>query len=149
MTTVVIPAHNEGRVIRRLLEPLIKGADPGEMDIIVVANGCTDDTAEAAASFGPAVRVLTLGGRLRSAQGQPILARGDYQTWLRDESNPPPPPRGRPVGRAAVRSQARRPRRAPPAGGPGPCPAHQVIHRRPSTQRCGLQTIMRWTLASA
>src|SRR5580704_13981625 len=30
------------------------------MDIIVVANGCTDDTAEVAASFGPAVRVLTL-----------------------------------------------------------------------------------------
>jgi glycosyltransferase involved in cell wall biosynthesis len=60
MTTVVIPAHNEGQVIRRLLEQLVNGADPGEMDIIVVANGCTDDTAEVAASFGPAVRVLTL-----------------------------------------------------------------------------------------
>ena len=60
MTTVVIPAHNEGRVIRRLLEQLINGADPGETDIIVIANGCTDDTAEVAASFGPAVRVLTL-----------------------------------------------------------------------------------------
>jgi glycosyltransferase involved in cell wall biosynthesis len=60
MTTVVIPAHNEGRVIRRLLEQLINGANPGEMDIIVVVNGCTDDTAEVAASFGPAVRVLTL-----------------------------------------------------------------------------------------
>jgi hypothetical protein len=56
----VIPAHNEAQVIRRLLEQLIKGADPDEMDIIVVANGCTDDTAEVAASFGPAVRVLTL-----------------------------------------------------------------------------------------
>ena len=60
MTTVIIPAHNEGRVIPRLLEQLINGADPGEMDIIVVANGCTDDTAEVAASFGPNVRVLTL-----------------------------------------------------------------------------------------
>src|ERR1700733_14840651 len=60
MTTVVIPAHNEGQVIPRLLEQLINGADPGEMDIIVVANGCTDDTAEVAASFGPAVRVLPL-----------------------------------------------------------------------------------------
>jgi hypothetical protein len=60
MTTVVIPAHNEGRVIGRLLEQLINGANPGEMDIIVVANGCADDTAEVAASFGPAVRVLVL-----------------------------------------------------------------------------------------
>jgi hypothetical protein len=60
MTTVIIPAHNEGRVIRRLLEQLTNGADPGEMDIIVVANGCADDTAEVAASFGSAVRVLTL-----------------------------------------------------------------------------------------
>ena len=60
MTSVVIPAHNEGRVIRRLLEQPVNGADLGEMDIIVVANGCTDDTAEVAASFGPAVRVLTL-----------------------------------------------------------------------------------------
>jgi hypothetical protein len=73
MTTVVIPAHNEGRVIRRLLEPLIKGADPGEMDIIVVANGCTDDTAEAAASFGPAVRVLTI----PVASKQEALTAGD------------------------------------------------------------------------
>jgi Glycosyl transferase family 2 len=30
------------------------------MDIIVVANGCTDDTAEMAAAFGPPVRVLTI-----------------------------------------------------------------------------------------
>jgi glycosyltransferase involved in cell wall biosynthesis len=73
MTTVVIPAHNEGRVIRRLLEQLISGANPGEMDIIVVANGCTDDTAEVAASFGPAVRVLTL----PVASKHEALAAGD------------------------------------------------------------------------
>jgi hypothetical protein len=54
VTTVVIPAHNEGRVIRRrrLVEQFINGADPGEMDIMVVANGCTGDTAAVAASFG-------------------------------------------------------------------------------------------------
>jgi glycosyltransferase involved in cell wall biosynthesis len=47
--------------------------DPGEMDIIVVANGCTDDTAEVAASFGPAVRVLTL----PAASKQDALTAGD------------------------------------------------------------------------
>jgi hypothetical protein len=60
MTTVVIPAHNEGQVIRRLLEQLVNSTDPDGLDIIVIANGCTDDTAEVAASFGSAVRVLTL-----------------------------------------------------------------------------------------
>jgi hypothetical protein len=75
MTTVVIPAHNEGRIIRRLLEQLINGADQGEMDIIVVANGCTDDTAEVAASFGPAVRVLTL----PAASKQAALTAGDRE----------------------------------------------------------------------
>lgn len=73
MTTVVIPAHNEGQVIGRLLEQLINDADPGEMDIIVIANGCTDDTAEVAASFGPAVRVLTL----PAAGKQDALTAGD------------------------------------------------------------------------
>ena len=43
------------------------------MDIIVVANGCTDDTAEVAASFGPAVRVLTL----PVASKHEALAAGD------------------------------------------------------------------------
>jgi len=43
------------------------------MDIIVVANGCTDDTAEVAASFGPAVRVLTL----PVASKQEALTAGD------------------------------------------------------------------------
>jgi hypothetical protein len=73
MTTVVIPAHNEGRTIGRLLEKLIYGTDPGELDIVVVANGCTDDTTEVAASFGPAVRVLTL----PAASKHGALAAGD------------------------------------------------------------------------
>jgi hypothetical protein len=60
MTTVVIPAHNEDRVIGRLLGQLLPAAPHGEFDIIVVANGCTDRTAEMAASFGPSVRILSI-----------------------------------------------------------------------------------------
>jgi len=60
MTTVVIPAHNEGRVIGRLLRQLVPAAPSDELNVIVVANGCTDDTAEVAASFGPCVRVLSI-----------------------------------------------------------------------------------------
>jgi cellulose synthase/poly-beta-1,6-N-acetylglucosamine synthase-like glycosyltransferase len=57
--SVVIPAHNESAVIGRLLSGLLAGAAPDEFDVIVVANGCTDDTAKVAGRFGPAVTVLT------------------------------------------------------------------------------------------
>ena len=66
MVSVVVPAHNEGRVIARLLGRLVPAAaagglaGPDGLDIIVVANGCTDDTAEVAGSFGPPVRVLSI-----------------------------------------------------------------------------------------
>jgi hypothetical protein len=60
VVTVIIPAHNEARVIGRLLGQLTDGASPGEFDVIVVANGCTDDTAEVAAASGLQVRVLSI-----------------------------------------------------------------------------------------
>ena len=58
--TVIVPAHNESRVIGRLLGRLAPGTGHGELDIIVVANGCTDDTAEVAGAFGHPVRVLNM-----------------------------------------------------------------------------------------
>jgi hypothetical protein len=56
----VVPAHNEADVIGRLLHLLVAAARPDELEILVVANGCTDATADIAASFGPAVRVLSV-----------------------------------------------------------------------------------------
>ncbi|MEV7521457.1 glycosyltransferase [Streptomyces sp. NPDC091371] len=59
MTSIVIPAHNEGRVIGRLLDALLADtSDAG--DIVVVCNGCTDDTARVAAARGPRVRVVDI-----------------------------------------------------------------------------------------
>ena len=57
--SVVVPAHNEAAVIGRLLSGLLAEAQPGEFEILVVANGCTDGTEALAASFGPDVRVLS------------------------------------------------------------------------------------------
>lgn len=57
MISVVIPAHNEANVIARLLRALTDGAQPSELDVIVVCNGCNDSTAEVARQF-PGVRVI-------------------------------------------------------------------------------------------
>ncbi|MFE9450066.1 glycosyltransferase [Streptomyces sp. NPDC006739] len=59
MTSIVIPAHNEARVIGRLLDSLLAGPlAEDDTDIVVVCNGCTDDTARIAAARGPRVRVV-------------------------------------------------------------------------------------------
>ena len=60
VVTIIVPAHNEGRVVGRLLGQLISGVGPGELDIIVVANGCTDDTAQIAAGYSPMIRVVSI-----------------------------------------------------------------------------------------
>ncbi|MFI5762205.1 glycosyltransferase [Streptomyces sp. NPDC051563] len=60
MTSIVIPAHNEGRVIGRLLDALLTESPAPGPDIVVVCNGCTDDTAAVAAARGPRVRVVEI-----------------------------------------------------------------------------------------
>lgn len=60
MPSVIIPAHNEEAVIGRCLRTLLDGAPAGALDVIVVANGCSDRTVEIASSFGADVRVLDL-----------------------------------------------------------------------------------------
>ncbi|GAA0337360.1 glycosyltransferase [Streptomyces turgidiscabies] len=56
----MIPAHNEARVIGRLLDSLVADSPEDETDIVVVCNGCTDDTAGIAAAYGPRVRVVEI-----------------------------------------------------------------------------------------
>ncbi len=56
--SIVIPAHNESAVIERCLTTMLRGANEGELDIVVVANGCTDDTVAKARAVSPEVRVI-------------------------------------------------------------------------------------------
>jgi glycosyltransferase involved in cell wall biosynthesis len=65
--SVIIPAHNERRVIRRCLDALFTGLEPGELDITIVCNGCDDDTAALARSAGYDVRVFELEAASKSA----------------------------------------------------------------------------------
>lgn len=60
LASIVVPAHDEEAVIGRCLSGLLAGARPGELEVVVVANGCTDRTAEVARSFGPDVVVREL-----------------------------------------------------------------------------------------
>jgi len=55
--SIVIPAHNEAAVIGPTLERVLRDAAPGEFDVVVVCNGCSDGTAGAAAKL-PGVRVV-------------------------------------------------------------------------------------------
>ena len=56
--SVIIPAHNEERVLGRCLDALLADFKSGEMEIVVVANGCTDRTMEIARSYGNLVHVV-------------------------------------------------------------------------------------------
>ena len=56
LASVVIPAHNEEAVLARCLRVLLAGSAPGELDVVVVANACTDRTADIAREAG--VRVV-------------------------------------------------------------------------------------------
>ena len=58
MISVIIPAYNESVVIKRALSAITTGARAGELDVIVVCNGCTDDTAQRARQISYPVRVI-------------------------------------------------------------------------------------------
>ncbi|MDX9835206.1 MAG: glycosyltransferase [Desulfobulbus sp.] len=58
MISIIIPAHNEEKVIVATLGELIAGATSGELEVIVVCNGCTDKTVEIVTSFGPAIKCI-------------------------------------------------------------------------------------------
>jgi hypothetical protein len=73
--SLVIPAHNEERSIGRLLSALTDGAEPGELEVTVVCNGCTDSTAAVAARHR-GVRVVDLPQPSKSL----ALQRGDAES---------------------------------------------------------------------
>ena len=70
--SVIVPAHNEERVIARLLDALV-GPDPEAFEVIVVCNGCNDGTAEVASAYGGRVRVI----EIEEASKRKALRRGN------------------------------------------------------------------------
>lgn len=69
---VVIPARNEGRTIRQLVEAVVAQRPPAlDLEVIVVDNASVDDTAARARAAGARVLALPLRGGL----GNPAAAR--------------------------------------------------------------------------
>ena len=58
MISIVVPAHNESAVIARTLKPWVDGPGSEDISVVVVCNGCTDETASNARRCGPTVRVI-------------------------------------------------------------------------------------------
>lgn len=56
---MIVPAYNESAVIASTLAPLSQAATEGYIELIVVCNGCVDDTADQARSV-PGVTVVEL-----------------------------------------------------------------------------------------
>ena len=56
--SVIIAAHNEGAVIEATLRSVLNNQLDRPLQVIVVANGCSDDTAEKARKFSPQVEVI-------------------------------------------------------------------------------------------
>lgn len=80
--SIVVPAYNEAAVVGETLQALTKDAIPGEFDIIVVCNGCRDETAMMAKQAAPDARIIELqlaskSGALntgvKAAKSQPIV----------------------------------------------------------------------------
>ena len=106
--TVVIPAYNEANVIARCLDSLLTGFQPGEVDVVIACNGCTDGTADAVRATGHAVRIIEIStaskaAALRAADktvsvfpiiyldADVILTSGAAHSvleWLRSEATP-------------------------------------------------------------
>jgi len=65
--SVVIPAHNEARVIGRCLGALLADVPAGTLEVVVVCNGCTDKTADVVRSTGLPVRVIEISQASKTA----------------------------------------------------------------------------------
>lgn len=90
--SVLIPAHNEAAYLPACLEA-VAASDPveGRAEVIVIANGCSDDTAEIARGYAEQVQsrgwvliVLDLpqGGKLNALNKGEAAASGDVLIYL-------------------------------------------------------------------
>ena len=74
MTSVVIPAHDEGKMIGQSLANLQRDAD--DADITVIPNGCSDDTAYVARAAGVKVVEISTPSKAAALNAGDAIADG-------------------------------------------------------------------------
>lgn len=89
MPSVVIAAHNEEAVLGACLESLFLGGLTGE-DIVVVANGCSDRTADVARERGVVVVDRPEPGKAAALNAGDAVARGFPRVYLDADIVVPP-----------------------------------------------------------
>ena len=81
--SVIIPAHDEGAQIGRLLKLLTAGGDGRDVDIVVACNACTDDTAAVARTFsGVSVVDIPEASKRRALEAGDAVARHPIRAYV-------------------------------------------------------------------
>jgi GT2 family glycosyltransferase len=89
-TSIIVPAHNRAALTRRCIGALLAN-QPRDCEIIVVDDASTDSTAELLASYGKAIRTVTLSsnnGYARACNEGAVAASGEALLFLNNDTEP-------------------------------------------------------------
>lgn len=81
-TSIIIAAHNEAAILGRSLDLLLDGLDRSLFEVIVVANGCADATAEIASARDVVVVDLPKAGKSAALNAGDAVATGEHRIYL-------------------------------------------------------------------
>lgn len=82
--SIIIPAHNEAAVVERTLSSILANKVDRPVQIVVVANGCTDDTAAVVRTFGDRVELVEtpVGSKTHALNLGDRVAKYDLRAYL-------------------------------------------------------------------
>jgi cellulose synthase/poly-beta-1,6-N-acetylglucosamine synthase-like glycosyltransferase len=82
--SIIIPAHNEAAVVARTLNSILANKLDRPLQIIVVANGCTDATAEVVRRFNDSVELVEtpVGSKTHALNLGDRVAKYDLRAYL-------------------------------------------------------------------
>ncbi|WP_308910189.1 glycosyltransferase [Pseudokordiimonas caeni] len=90
--SVIIPAYNESKALKRLLPRLHDASPDARFEVIVVCNGCHDDSFEVASRFGDNIRVINQveGSKTKALNAGDAIAKAFPRIYLDADSEVTP-----------------------------------------------------------